>query len=273
MSHPPLVFFIHGLNTFGDDRFHLGPLAFGPMNEHWRRELESRGVEFIGIDEVGFGSFEDQVDRAFRKVERTLNAMTAVRDVHLFGHSMGGLVARGVGARLKESEALRTRGNLRSIISLGTPHEGTLATEGALDLEKRSPRFYKFLKTIGYDIEARREALEHFRQERIRAFSARHPVLEGVDCVSLIGSVKPHQLGAPMRLFYRQLHPRGEEHESDGLIEASSQKWARVGGIFELDHGAELGAITNLLPRDRRFAKLEFQRLVKTVLDIITPRS
>lgn len=269
MVNKPLVFFIHGLNTYGDNLFHLGPLALGPMNANWKRELIARGCDFEPIDEMGFGSFEDQVERAVRKILRTLDASTETRDVHLFGHSMGGLVARGAGSRLQESSEFRVKARLRSIITLGTPHEGTRATEGALDLQKQNPGLYRFLRLFGYDIEERRDALQYFTKDRIRAFAERHPILEGVDCVSLVGAAQRRRLGVPMQIIYRRLHPRGEEDLSDGLVEASAQKWGRVAGVFELDHGAELGAFTQIDPRERRFARREFERLVETVLGIV----
>ncbi len=271
MPTKPLVFFIHGLNTFGDDQFHFGPLALGPMNQHWKPALEGAGYAFFAVDEMGFGAFEEQVDRAARKIECVLAELPAEQshNVHLFGHSMGGLVARGVGARLMESPHLVSRSRLCSIITLGTPHGGTIATEDALDLQKNRPGFHRFLKFLGYDIEERREAIRYFTIDKIKAFTERHPELLGVTCVSLVGAAKRRQLGLPFQLFYRRLHPNGESELSDGLITASSQAWARVAGTFELDHGAELGLFTNALPSERRFAASEFQRLVDTVVTVI----
>lgn len=257
----PIVFFIHGLNTFGDDQFHIGPLVLGPMHQHWKPRLEAAGFEFHSLDEMGFGAFDDQVDRAVRKIIRAIDAR-AKAEIHLFGHSMGGLVARGVGAKLAAAGF-----SVKSIITLGTPHQGTTATEGAFDLSKNSPRLYRTLKWFGYDLEMRREALVHFTMDRVRAYTDRHPVLEGVDCVSLVGACRREQLGLAFQLIYAKLHKNGEP--SDGLIAADSQEWARVGGVFQLDHAAELGLFTQVMPSARKASAREFERLAATVVTII----
>ena len=68
----PVVIFIHGLNTFGDDLIHMGPLNFGPMVQGWRPRLEEIGCEVHSLKEMGFGLIEDQVERAMKQIERFL---------------------------------------------------------------------------------------------------------------------------------------------------------------------------------------------------------
>ncbi len=271
----PLVIFIHGLNTFGDDQFHAGPLVFGPMHQFWKPRLEACGFEFFALDKMGFGPFEDQVERAVEQIEQLLSRRVLDRAVHLFGHSMGGLVARGVAAKLVANPAFSAFARLCSVMTLGTPHKGTAATEDALDLSKQSPRFYQALKAFGYDLEKRRDAMRFFTVERVREFSDRHPPLENVDCVSFIGAVRKDQLSLPFQMIYSKIHSsKGPDAElSDGLIAANSQEWARVGGVFELDHFAELGAFTQITPRSRSRAKHEFDRLVNHVQQIIESTS
>lgn len=287
----PLVIFIHGLNTFGDDQFHAGPLVFGPMHQFWKPRLEALGFDFHSLDKMGFGPFEDQVDRAVEQIERILSkrSLEANRNVqvktsvHLFGHSMGGLVARGVAAKLGSNPAFLAFARLCSVMTLGSPHKGTNATEDALDLSKQSPRLYRILKIFGYDLEERRDAIQFFTIERVREFSDRHPPLENVECVSFIGAVRKDRLALPFRLIYNKLHPVDSSSDdastgpsdglSDGLITAHSQEWARIGGVFELDHFSELGAFVQIGLGARSRAKREFDRLVSSVQKVIVSTS
>ena len=275
MTAAPLVFFIHGLNTFGDDQFHTGPLAYGPMSKHWKPALEKNGNEFFSLTEMGFGPFDDQVARAIRQIERVLKTQSEPRSVHLFGHSMGGLVARGVAKSfLAESESISiSTSRLKSVITLGTPHKGSRAQSQATNLRAQAPGLYYSLRAVGYDTEKRREPLSHFQNEKILDYDSRHPVIDGVECVSLVGSASVRQLSLPLRLIYRKLHPRGDEEMSDGLVPAASQRWARVAGEFELDHFAQLGVYLQLSARERRHAQVEFERAVSTVQDVIRTNS
>lgn len=255
MSPKPQLFFIHGLNTFGDDLFHAGPLTFGPMWQHLKRELEPM-VEFYSCTQMGYGSFESQVSRALTQLRPRLNGSP----VHLFGHSMGGLVARGVAHELP---------GVRSVMTIGTPHAGTNATEGALDLQIQSPALFRALQLFGYDIEKRREPLSHFTVAEISAWTSRLREMPGVDNVSFVGSAPRRLLGLPFHPIYSKIHP--EREASDGLIHAASQRWARDGGTFVLDHFAQLGAFTQ--PWALREVRSEFARLIETVKHVIRTNS
>jgi pimeloyl-ACP methyl ester carboxylesterase len=279
MTQAPLVFFIHGLNTFGDDLFHTGPLAYGPMSKHWKTALEKYGIEFYSLKEMGFGSFDDQVARAIRQINDVRKGRSGPCSIHLLGHSLGGLVARGVAKSLLVEPTHESRhdlnhdSRLRSVMTIGTPHKGSRAQNAALTLRSTSPALYYSLRAIGYDTEKRREPLSHFQNEKILEYDARHPLLDMVDCVSLIGAASAKNLALPLRLIYRKLHPHGDEEPSDGLVPAQSQRWARVAGEFELDHFAQLGAFLQIRKQARQRARDEFERAISTVQDVIRANS
>jgi pimeloyl-ACP methyl ester carboxylesterase len=267
---PSIVFFIHGLNTFGDDCIHMGPLNLGPMGGWWAPRLEEIGCEFHSLREMGFGTIDDQVDRAMKQIERIL-AMNSESNgslpVHLFGHSMGGLVARGVAARMVQEFP----GRVRTVLTIGSPHGGARAADGAFTFHERSPKLYRLMKLFGYDTRERLEHLKPLRLDAISDFNSRHPELPGIDNVSIVGSVTWHQIGLHYKAFYSQLHP--EREESDGLIMSESQRWARDGGRVALDHLGQLGCFALLSLPTRRSARREFERLVSMVQDIIRSNS
>lgn len=289
--HPtsrPLVFFIHGLNTFGDDRLHTGPLVHGPMSRQWKTALEKFSFDFVSLTEMGFGSFDEQVERALEQINQTLESQVGPRMIHLLGHSMGGLVARGLAKKFVTSADSAASSRLRSVITLGTPHGGSRAQGQAINLRKNSPLLYHALKLVGYDTDKRAEPLQHFQNEKIFDYDSRHSsgdlLKNGIDGVSLVGAAPYNQLAVPLQFIYRHLHShlnprrdRGAEdlpHErSDGLVPAESQRWARVIGEFELDHYAQLGVFLQLTRGRREHARAEFKRAVITVQDIITMNS
>jgi pimeloyl-ACP methyl ester carboxylesterase len=272
MTKAPLVFFIHGLNTFGDDIIHTGPLTFGPMYKHWKPSLEAVGCEVHSLKEMGYGPIDDQVDRAMRQVDRIIRATSAnARNVHLLGHSMGGLVARGVAKRVKSE--LSELARIRSVITIGSPHFGSRAADNALELPEKSPRLHRFLKLLGYNVTKKFEHILPLQLKSVLEFNERHPALEGVDNVSLVGAARFHQVGVPYMVIYKTLHESGKNEQSDGLVMSDSQRWARIAGEFELDHLAQLGSFALLAPFARVHARRELARAVQTVQDIIKANS
>jgi pimeloyl-ACP methyl ester carboxylesterase len=267
MNVKPIVFFIHGLNTFGDDLIHMGPLNFGPMVKAWKPALEEIGAEVYSLGEMGFGSIDEQVDRAMKQIHRILGAAGHDGPIHLLGHSMGGLVARGVAKRLSEDAP----GRLKSVITIGSPHGGARVADYTADFHKRSPKLYRLMKLFGYDTLKKLDAVTPLKIEAIEEFNSRHPLPDGVDCVSLIGSAKPHQLGLHYKAIYRHLHEPGEA--SDGLVMSESQRWGRVAGEFELDHIGQLGTFALVNPFYRKKVRREFARAIKTVQDVIRTNS
>lgn len=173
--------------------------------------------------------------------------------------------------RLNERSLAMLR-EIQSAMNLSSEIEAlNMAVAVALDLSKQSPGLYRALQLFGYDLEERSAALDFFRTEKIRHFADRHPPLEGVECVSFVGAATKNQLSLPLRLIYSKLHESNEL--SDGLIAAESQEWARIGGVFELDHFAQLGAFLHVRSRVREHAKREFERLILSVKTVIETTS
>ena len=85
----------------------------------WLRRLRLLGVPFVAVNlEPVFGSIDDYapiVEQAFRRVE----AATAERPL-IVAHSMGGLAVRAW------LDAWQADARVRHVITIGTPHRGTL---------------------------------------------------------------------------------------------------------------------------------------------------
>lgn len=122
-SGPPLIL-VHGL-------YH-NPAAW----LFWRFMLWRRGWNCA--DAVSYNSFthsfEDAVDRLAHKV-RAMESIRPGEPVALIGHSLGGLVIRGFLLR-PESE-----GRVASVVTLGTPHNGSRLAALALGSLGRSLKY------------------------------------------------------------------------------------------------------------------------------------
>ena len=125
------------------------------------------------------------------------------------------------------------------------------------------------MKVFGYDVVAKRAALENFTTRNLLAVHEKYGQLDGIRCVSFIGKASYQQLCLPYQLIYSKLHPKGQEVESDGFISAQSQRWSEVGGEYALDHMAEIGVYLNASKRRRHFARQEFKRLASAVVELI----
>ena len=84
-----------------------------------RQRLEKRGFQVVTMNlEPPFGRIEAFADQLHRAVE-VLVARTGIDRLILVGHSMGGLVARSY-------LATYGTGRVTRLVTLGTPHQGTL---------------------------------------------------------------------------------------------------------------------------------------------------
>lgn len=256
-STQPTVIFLHGLNTYGDDDLHLGPLRFGSMHERLERALLDRGVILTPILQIGSSSIEDQANRALEHLKKC-----ALPDrVVMLGHSTGGLVARMLAARTE----LRER--ISSILTVGTPHLGVKAVELALDPKlHRRPGHGLSLETmalLGYDARkyGRLETLRQLTPQAMSAFNALLPA--GMSQVLLCETTRA-STSWPLRILSRQLNPDGEK--GDGLVSSASQRaGGPVLGVFELDHLGQIGFFPHLSWPARAIARKEFQRLCDVI--------
>ena len=244
------VVFLHGLNTWGDDDLHLGPLRLGPMHGHLERALAAKDLSILPVPGIGAGSPEEQAEIAIRFLERA-GALSGESFV-LLGQSAGGLVARVLSHR-KE-----LHGRVRSIVTFGTPHQGADVAAFGLSLEKKHPLLYRALAAFGYDTRKKAETFRHYTPEALVEFNRRYPSLPGMREVCLICEASAADISWPLSL-------RGALPDSDGFITCASQKRGEAVGPFALDHFAALGYFFHLSSAAKKRAAREFERLVDEI--------
>lgn len=208
-----VVVFVHGFAGFTELRLGNARASyFRGVREH----LQRRGVR------IAFAQLPSVAPIAVRgaALARFLDELGDV-DLHLIGHSMGGLDARWVARNASPS-------NLRSLVTVATPHRGTpLADLGAAVLGR--PR--------------RLAGLARSVADLTRAHPELHDdaPLAGLTCASVV--VEPSRGTQGVRPILRPTHRLIEAlaGRNDGIVPVSSQRWGEVLGTVDTDHCGVLG--------------------------------
>jgi triacylglycerol lipase len=261
----PTIVFLHGLNTFGDDLLHVGPVTFGMMHDRLLAAFAKRGIEFIPVTALGAGSPEQQAERALRFLQskRLIDSPTPM---HLLGHSTGGLVARVLAA----SPELKDR--IKTVFTLGTPHQGTDAAHFGVAFSERHPVLRRLFAAFGYDTLKKHEIFGHFTPEAMQEFNRRFPLPANMRLVSLLCEVDGDDLSWPLAALQSRLVPAITvgEARSDGFILSKSQLIGERLGPFKLDHFGELGFFFQTRSLARASGRREFDRLVDTLVERVS---
>ena len=254
------VVFLHGLNTFGTDDMRIGLINFGLMHTPLEKEFRKRDVEFVAVTGIGCGTPEEQARIAVKFLAD--HGHLEGHKLILFGHSVGGLVARALSAQPEMKD------RVKMIITAGTPHFGAHVADLGMSFDTRHPLLYRMMKWTGYDTKTKTQIMERFTLKSIAAFNASNVVPKSIREISLLCEATPAELSLPYLIGYPHLHERdssGVYQKSDGFILSESQKRGEVIGPFAIDHYGEMGFFFQVLPSARRQAKAEFSRLVDTI--------
>ncbi len=142
--------------------------------------------------------------------------------VHLIAHSMGGLDARYLIARLDMADRVRT------LTTLGTPHRGTAFADWGVR------RVEHFVRPIFDFLGLSRQAFHDLTTARCKAFNDETPDAPGVRYFSVAGRFIPDWRTPQWQLSYRIL--RQVEGENDGLVSVTSAAWGEDCQVWEGDH-------------------------------------
>ena len=264
------VVFFHGLNTYGDDDLHLGPIRLGHMHGPWERALKSRGCNVFSLVGLGMGAVVDQATKAKERLREagwaTVSHTGRYEKIHFVGHSTGGLVARVLAADPEMN------GQVASVLTLGTPHHGTEAAILGLSFKHEYPWLSRLFAVAGYDAASKAKIFSGFTPEAMAKFNSFYLQLLGVRYGYALCAVARTEASWPLRPFYNRLHPRlidsnsGSSPESDGFIHAQSQAWGHRIGTFKLDHFGNLGFFPHVSARRRGEAAFEFERLIDVAI-------
>lgn len=281
----PIAVFFHGLNTFGDDLLHLGPVTMGRMDRYLAPALREHGVHFVSVEKVGDGSPEVQADWAITWLQKNAPEIGG-REISLLGNSIGGLVARALAKRLREQPKLLDT-SVRKIITWGTPHRGSVAADLPAHLAKKYPYFYPKISSglakVNYHVERKSSTFNVYSPREMEKFNLAFPIHPTTQEFSLLCSVPAAEVSPYFWALYPHLHGTsfaalakslliGRESfaPSDGFVPNGSQSWGRELGPYRLDHFVQMG-FTELIPLKsrRNVAKLEFQKLVSDLAQLL----
>lgn len=280
-STPIHILFLHGLNTFGDDLLHIGPVTLGRMDLHLRAQFEKLGARVFSVDGVGQGSPEAQTRIAQRDIEARCDFANGVR-VFLLGNSMGGIVARSLAKAWRETPSFNTKQfRVDGILSWGTPHYGTRAAALALEITTQRPRLVRTISRLGYNLAKNNSTYEHYTPLRMKEFNRRHPIDPETPehsflCALPFRKSSPYFWGLyaklhglPTSTIFR--HWKSEDSPSDGFISIESQTWGTSHTPYRLDHFSQSGFLSMLpVPSQRQEARIEFEKLCTDMEKVMT---
>lgn len=184
---------------------------------HIGRTLRERGFE---VYEPSV-SFAGRLERRARDLQQAVGRILGPGDpggkVNIIAHSMGGLDARYMIARLGMAD------RVASLVTIGTPHRGS----GMADrrYEDRSParRIIERLESIGLDLTGAFD----LTTKRCRAFCAFNEAAEAANGVTYIAYAGVQEDRAavllPLRCSWDII--RRQEGANDGLVSVASQLW------------------------------------------------
>lgn len=242
------VLFLHGLNTYGDDCVHIGPLNFGPFHKYLKTDLATLGYGLITVA----GNPSSQLSEIVVSTRDQLlsHSLWNTKGIHILGHSMGGLVGR----RLVLDSEIRRR--ILSLVTLATPHRGSLLAEAAAHLSLKKSVLSRALSVVGYRLENRTNAFSQLSPKAIEVFNSKTPDVSGIEYGCIVAGSDQPLLSWPMRSLSKTfkwvmrdsvtssfgggrsfLLQRGY----DGMVSADSQKWGTIVCETPLDHFGVLG--------------------------------
>lgn len=247
-----------GLNTYGDDILHVGPMNFGESYRHWLKALSgatsSRPWNTLPVLTMGSGRMNEMVERSKQFLKASPIWKESEEPFHILAHSTGGVVARA----LVHDHEIQPR--ILSLTTVGTPHLGAAAGVRA---EQVHDSLKALLKTFGYDLDQRKAYFKDLLPDSMEQFNLRYPNLAKIRYASILAEKPVAGPSIPMHLMEMSLGYFNEP--SDGLIPLSSQRWGEVIGRLEMDHLELAGFCFHYRPSARRRFQSEWRKLFGTL--------
>jgi len=224
----PIVFFLRGLNSQGDDDLRLGPINMGLYGRSFLHRFQK--AQMIYVSGMGRGSAEVMAQRARDFILSHPIFKETQKPIHIFGHSLGGLVARV----LAHDPLLKQR--VASVVTMGTPHRGTQA---ALPQKNQKWVTVSLQKLMNYNFEEKVGAIVSTQPEEAQRLTEKYCDQSHIFYGSIITGRPLHQLSPIFKVIDRTYNHTREP--SDGLIVETSQVWGQDLGYFDLEHLEQIG--------------------------------
>ncbi|NCN40087.1 hypothetical protein GW916_02450 [bacterium] len=227
----PVIFYFRSLDTSGRDEIRVGPFCVGSFSVHFERSLNLSELDFVPVLGMGTGPLFDQAKRAQSFIENHSSLKEKDSEIHFFGHSAGGLVAKLV------ASAPHLQKNLKSLITVGTPNKDCQAAEWAASLPESNPKVSKLYQLFGYNFKDKKSTFESFHEVAQETFDFPKEIITG----SLICAPQRESWSPLYRWVHKLPVMKEFRHPSDGLIQKESQYFGDHHWNFELDHIQQIG--------------------------------
>ncbi len=162
------------------------------------------------------------VTRRAADLKRFIQREVPPGPMHLIGHSMGGLDARFMTARLGMED------RVQSVTTIGTPHRGTAFADWGWS--RVSWLITPFMRLLGLPY----DAFIDLRTDNCRRFNEDVPDVPGVRYFSVAGVCEKPWLGLEWALPSRIVNRA--EGANDGVVSVASAKWGEHSELWDGDH-------------------------------------
>ena len=186
--------------------------------------LRASGNEVFIVEMPGVAS----VARRAEILREQIWHHAGARPVHLIAHSMGGLNARHMIAHLDMAR------QVRSLVTIGTPHRGSPVADWAVGQAQKTGVF-KLIEISPVD----QQAFLDLRAQECAAFNTATPDAPSVRYFSVAGDATRERLFLPLRFCYDIVRER--EGANDGLVSATSAAWGERQIVWAADHVQQIG--------------------------------
>jgi triacylglycerol lipase len=209
---PTAIVFVHGYLAPLPNAYWLGSLKL-------MHDLKRRGVDLRVVRAPVTGPVAERAGR----LARELDATRADRVV-LVGHSMGGLDARYAAGQLDPAR------RVTDVITLGTPHRGTMLADLVHRLRHRLPAPLREIDQGG---------LADLTRAAARRFNEAVPDRADVRYHAICGRVAVAAVPTLLQPFARRL--QSHEGDNDSLVSVASARWGDTLVVDDADHWALIG--------------------------------
>lgn len=206
--------------------------------------------------ERGFHVLFPQVPPTSGVIERAASLREQIRrwteePVNLIAHSMGGLDARYLIARLDMAD------RVRSLTTVSTPHRGTYVADWFLANFRQRVPLLLALEAFGVNV----DGFQDCRLETCREFNENVPNSPKVRYFSYGGDVPQSKVSPMLRRSWSLL--AAVEGANDGLVSAGSARWGDYLGTVRADHFAQTPDAVFIRPGEDFDSLGFFSRLVE----------
>lgn len=185
-------------------------------------------------------------DNAIRLKYRILDILESTKKdkINIIGHSKGGLEARYVAGKLG------IHGQIASITTLGTPHQGAHLADIVLG-KIPIPNFAMaqltniYARILGDSQPDSFRAVLQVSTQQLKKFNAEVPDIDSIYCQSYAGHINKDYPGTMWRTLAGILKPY--DGKNDGLVGVESAKWQNYKGLIatedapSVSHGDMIG--------------------------------